>query len=291
MRIYNLVSPIDQGLPAAAVVKATAGQSVEFRVKPLAPADHRLQILWSVDGRSMSTAARYLLATASLAPGDHTVLVTVRDTTPFVRNDPSSVLEDSRSWTLRVAPRGATPVVRVLSPNGGEHLTPKAATTIRWEASDPDGLRRFDVSLSRDGESFTTLAGCANLGGTVRSCTWTPASTGPGFWVRVTAADAAGSTGQDMSDQPFSIETQAHRVLDRLVSLLRAIDVDFAKKRALDTRLSWAVAAEQHAHPKTMCRQLQLSVEILESPSVRQISATTALRREARKAVVTLGCS
>lgn len=290
VRIYNLVSPIDQSLPAAAVVKATSGQTVEFRITPVVPADHRLQVLWSVDGRSMSTAARYQLATGSLAPGDHTVLVTVRDTTPLVRNDPSSVLEDSRSWTLRVS-SSAAPSVRVLSPNGGELLPARAATTIKWEASDPDGLRRFDVSVSRDGESFTALPGCANLGGTARSCSWTPATTGPRFWIRVAAVDAAGNTGQDKSNQPFSIETPAHIVLDRLLSLLRAIEIDFSKKRALDTRLAWAVAAEQHAHPVTMCRQLRLSVEILESPAVRQISETTALRREARKAVVTLGCS
>jgi hypothetical protein len=291
MRIYNLVSPIDQGVPAAAVVKASSGQTVEFRIKPLVPAGHRLEVLWSVDGHSMSTASRYLLATGALAPGDHTVLVTVRDTTLFVRNDPSSVLGDSRSWTLRIAPR-TVPSVRVVTPNGGEHLPARMATTVRWDASDPDGLRRFDVSLSLDGATFTAISGCTSLAATARSCTWTPATTALKAWIRVAAVDTVGTAGQDTSDRPFFLETQAHIVLERLASLLRAIEAsDFHQRRALEVRLAWAIAAEQHGHAKTMCRQLRLVVQILEKPSVRRIGATTALRKEARRAVVTLGCS
>jgi len=290
-RIYNLVSPIDQIVPATAVVKASSGQTVEFRIKPLVPASHRLEVLWSVDGQSMSTASRYLLATGALAPGDHTVLVTVRDSTPFVRNDRWSVLEDSRSWTLRIAAR-TVPSVRVVTPNGGEYLAAGMPTTVKWDASDPDGLRRFDVSLSLDGTSFTAIPGCAGLAGPARSCTWTPTTTGLKAWIRVAAIDTAGAAGQDASDRPFSLETQARIVLERLAALSTAIEAsDFRKKRPLESRLARAIAAEQHSHPRTMCRQLRLIVQILEKPSVRRIGATTALRREARKAVTTLGCS
>jgi len=53
-----------------------------------------------------------------------------------------------------------------------------------------------------------------------------------------------------------------------------------------------SIAVERAAsRSRTMRRQLRLIVQILEKPPVRRIGATTALRREARKAVTTLGCS
>jgi subtilisin family serine protease len=97
------------------------------------------------------------------------------------------------------------PVCAVTSPNGGESLNIGADANLAWNASDPYlGVTAVDVELSRDnGGSWSTLAsGIANSG----SLAWTvtgPATTGARL--RVTARDAAGNAGSDLSDAVWTI--------------------------------------------------------------------------------------
>jgi subtilisin family serine protease len=97
------------------------------------------------------------------------------------------------------------PVCAVTSPNGGESLTIGAGTSLTWNASDPYlGVTGVDVELSRDnGGSWSTLAtGIANSG----TLAWTvtgPAT--PQARLRVTARDAAGNAGSDLSDAVWTI--------------------------------------------------------------------------------------
>ncbi len=99
------------------------------------------------------------------------------------------------------------PVVQVIAPNGGEHLGIGTGTTLKWSATDVvGGVTGVDLALSRDnGGSFAPIAtGIANTG----SYAW--AVTGPATTtalLRVTAHDAAANTGQDLSNNVFSIVT------------------------------------------------------------------------------------
>ena len=102
-RIYNLVDPIDSVSPAATVVTASAGQSVSFSVAVPTPRTHSLEVIWRLDGVPVGTSLPLVLAGSALAPGSHQVTVTVRDTTPFVRSDPSHLLDATRTWTLNVS--------------------------------------------------------------------------------------------------------------------------------------------------------------------------------------------
>jgi subtilisin family serine protease len=100
------------------------------------------------------------------------------------------------------------PTVAVTSPNGGEVVQVANSINLTWNATDAlGGVTAVDLELSRSGNAgpWETIAtGQPNTG----SYAWTV--TGPGTSaaiLRVTAADAAGNTGSDVSDNTWTIES------------------------------------------------------------------------------------
>lgn len=96
------------------------------------------------------------------------------------------------------------PEVTVLSPNGGETVTANSETSVAWTATDAGGVSGVSLYLSLDnGVSYSLLiSGLPNTG----TFTWFPAnrpSTTALF--RVEAIDNSFNTGQDVSDNSFSI--------------------------------------------------------------------------------------
>ncbi len=97
-----------------------------------------------------------------------------------------------------------SPMVTVLTPNGGQQWMGGSAYTVNWTATDNVGVVSVDV-FYRDGtlQPWTMIArGVANSG----SITWfvhnTPTANAR---VRVLARDAAGNTGEDTSNSDFTI--------------------------------------------------------------------------------------
>ena len=103
-------------------------------------------------------------------------------------NDPN--YQGAASGTFVINPLPSVLSVTVQSPNGGEQLLKGVPFTIRWTATgkaEPNPSS-FDVALSRNGGStFSNIAGCTNLNGALRSCTWTPSTTSSDARIRVTA--------------------------------------------------------------------------------------------------------
>ncbi len=100
------------------------------------------------------------------------------------------------------------PTVAVTSPNGGEILQVSTSANLTWNATDAlGGVTSVNLDLSRTGaggpwESIAT--GQPNSG----SYAWNV--NGPGTTqaiLRVTASDAAGNSGSDVSDAVWTIET------------------------------------------------------------------------------------
>jgi hypothetical protein len=93
----------------------------------------------------------------------------------------------------------------VVSPNGGEVIPVGAGVNLTWNAADPyQGVTGVDLAISRDGgTNWTVLAtGIANSG----SFPWVVAGpTSNTVLLRVTASDAAGNQGTDVSDQVWAI--------------------------------------------------------------------------------------
>lgn len=99
------------------------------------------------------------------------------------------------------------PLVSVTSPNGGETLAAGSAANITWSASDNVAVTTVDVDYSLDGGgSWVNVgAGLANSG----TVGWSvPNSPSVQVLARVTAHDAAGNAGADVSDGQFTIADQ-----------------------------------------------------------------------------------
>jgi hypothetical protein len=99
-RIYNWVSPIDSSEPLASTITLRSGDSQRFLVRTPEPLSGALNISWRVDGQLAGTGSEFLYSSAGLPSGPQTVEVTVQDLTAFVRDDPATVLIDSRAWTV-----------------------------------------------------------------------------------------------------------------------------------------------------------------------------------------------
>lgn len=166
-RVYGLVSPIDGSLPTASSVQVTpGGGSQAFSVSPLAPATHTLAVRWDLDGVQIATTPSYMLNTAGLSPGRHTVTVTVTDPTTFVRSDPTGLLTDSRSWSVEAAGGRFTP------------LTPSRL---------PDTRSGNGAPVARLGTAGTLSLQVTGRGGV-------PATGVPAVVLNVTAIDATAPT-------------------------------------------------------------------------------------------------
>ena len=101
-------------------------------------------------------------------------------------------------------PDTTPPTVTVSAPNGGENWTAGSTHTISWTATDNVGVTAVDILYSTDGGgSFVLITtGSANTG----SFSWTvPNTLTTNAFVTVIAYDAAGNSGQDLSNAAFTI--------------------------------------------------------------------------------------
>ena len=100
LHFYRNVRPIDNATPPGTLLHPN---SVVF-VDPVDPPGHPLQVAWYLDGSPIPGATQDTLRASSYSftPGTHTLSVTVRDTTSFVRNEGerNAWLTESRSWEL-----------------------------------------------------------------------------------------------------------------------------------------------------------------------------------------------
>ena len=102
-RIYHWISPLDESRPRRTRVKLTRGQKQTFKVSTLQPVAHTLNVTCLVDGQRQRTSTRmFILNSATLSLGTHTVEVIVEDPTPQVRSDPNELLTERRIWTVSV---------------------------------------------------------------------------------------------------------------------------------------------------------------------------------------------
>ncbi len=102
-RIYNFVSPIDAVSPAETDV-ILSDVVITFTVTTTRPMTHNLNINWLANGQIVGSGASFIPHSLSLPPGNHTIQAVVSDTTAFVRNDPASLLVETRTWNVNVVP-------------------------------------------------------------------------------------------------------------------------------------------------------------------------------------------
>ena len=100
-RFYNYVSPIDSATPTSTAVTVLPGSPQHFTVTKPQPATHTLSIAWKLDGFVVGSAPDFVVD-HTIRRGRHTLELTVLDSTPLVRVDPSGVLTARKTWTLTV---------------------------------------------------------------------------------------------------------------------------------------------------------------------------------------------
>lgn len=103
LQYYSRLSPVEGASPATAMSYVTSSQTLDFTVTPKVPSSGvALATTWKIDGnpQPLATSNTFNPLSDLLGNGVHTVSATVRDPTPFVRFDPSKLLEQVVTWNL-----------------------------------------------------------------------------------------------------------------------------------------------------------------------------------------------
>src|SRR6266550_4570323 len=101
--IYGQIRPIETTSPATNnVIILTNAASVSLSVANVAPSTHTLRVLWFTNNIAVSgaTSTVFTVTGFALPAGTNLVRAEVTDTTSLVRNDPSQVLQDARTWRV-----------------------------------------------------------------------------------------------------------------------------------------------------------------------------------------------
>ncbi len=101
--IYGQIRPIETASPATNnVIILTNAASVSLSVSNIAPATHALSVQWFTNNLAVSgaTSTVFTVTVLALPAGTNLVRAEVADTTSLVRNDPSQVLKDARTWRV-----------------------------------------------------------------------------------------------------------------------------------------------------------------------------------------------
>ncbi|MBX7220401.1 MAG: hypothetical protein K1Y36_10690 [Blastocatellia bacterium] len=99
------------------------------------------------------------------------------------------------------------PTVNLLVPNGGETLLAGSTFGIQWTSGDNTGVAAHSITLSTDSGATFPANVTTGLAGYIQRFDWTvpnPATTTARL--KVTASDAAGNSGFDLSDGNFTIK-------------------------------------------------------------------------------------
>jgi hypothetical protein len=112
--------------------------------------------------------------------------------------------QDLSDAVFTIEQDSTSPTIIVNAPNGGEVWAANSIHNITWSAADDVGVTGVDLYYSTDGgATFTVIAtGLANTGTYAWTVPNTPTSNA---FVKAVAHDAAGNTGQDLSNGPFTI--------------------------------------------------------------------------------------
>jgi len=95
------------------------------------------------------------------------------------------------------------PIVKVITPNGGETLYVNDTFRIKWEVSDNIGVTKIHIRLFEDNTQIMVIA--ADLSNTGYYDWVVQDRPGSNYKIRITAVDAAGNAVADDSDSVFTI--------------------------------------------------------------------------------------
>lgn len=116
------------------------------------------------------------------------------------------------------------PIVQVLTPNGGQVWVANRPTNVTWTASDPSGVVAVNIFVSlNNGATYDQIARDLPNSGTF---SWVPGDRPTTqARIRVTARDAFGNVGSDISDAVFTIVSPPFTNVHGVATTLRDFDM------------------------------------------------------------------
>lgn len=152
--IYERVRPLESSRPPASAALSACGETpLTFAVVPDPVVAPSASFLWTVnDAPSVDTDGNFTLRPTILSGGVNIVAVTLRDTTPLVRNDPEKLLTDQVSWTVRYdrCMSEACATARCLADGGCERSSEAPGTSCEYPSC-VDGVRSGIGACDGDG--------------------------------------------------------------------------------------------------------------------------------------------
>ncbi len=141
LKIHEFVSPVDQFLPAGPQV---AGPQ-KFSVDPIGiTSGSEIDIQWYVDSTEQIEARGQTTWTPNLTPGQYEIWVQVRDTTDYVRQDPSNLMQAANVWQLTLIEDSSTSIItQALYNKTSIHAD---ALGFHWRAQGFTEYRLFNVT-------------------------------------------------------------------------------------------------------------------------------------------------
>lgn len=145
---YVTVNPIENKTPANNNITVFRPRKQTFSISSLVPGSS--SITWTIDGTPVATGSTtFDWDTSSYNVGQHTVKVTLKDTTPFVRKDPSDLLTSSTTWTVDLKSGSSKPGSYSIYGAGCAGSRKAPAVCLRVN----DGLTNRSLNL-RDGVTY-----------------------------------------------------------------------------------------------------------------------------------------
>ena len=104
LALYQKTRPVDAFSPAASTLSVSTTQALNFSLTLLQPASHNLSVQWYTNQAAVLGATNpvLIISPTTLGNGNHTVSATIHDGTPLVRNDPTNLLTQTVTWTVKV---------------------------------------------------------------------------------------------------------------------------------------------------------------------------------------------
>ena len=113
LNYYGRVAMIEAATPTATTLTYTTPTPVSFALTIKSPSSGpALSTQWLIDNVAQSeTSSTFTLSTKAIGNGTHTVKAVVRDTTDWVRRDPTGLMVEEKSWTLKLSNQTDPPLI------------------------------------------------------------------------------------------------------------------------------------------------------------------------------------
>lgn len=124
--IYSRVDPVETWSPSGTSFSVNNYQSLSFAAQPKVPSVGSLQTSWFIDGvlQEGATTPSFTVNSEVLGNGSHTVRARIKDSTTFVRNDPSLLLQREVTWTVTLSNQLPATLAAWRTQYGGDNATP-----------------------------------------------------------------------------------------------------------------------------------------------------------------------